>query len=219
MTPPPPKRVIFVVDDDEAVRLGLSALLMAKGFAVESFPSAEAFLTALRPETAGVLLVDVRMPGMSGLDLQRELTRRGARIPVVVITGHGDVPMAVAALKAGAVDFLEKPFDSDAILAGVEEAWRRLETAITGADTADTAAAAGDPAERAALAERVAQLTPREREVMDLVVAGQPNKIIAHRLGIALRTVEIHRSRVMEKTGARNLSELIRMTIRLGGAP
>lgn len=198
---------VFVVDDDEAVRQGLSALLRVKGFAVATFASAEAFLEALRPETRGVLLLDVRMPGMNGLELQRELNRRGAGLPVIVITGHGDVPMAVAALKAGAVDFLEKPFDADAILAGIAEA---LQAA---------AAAPARDADRAALASRFAQLTPREREVMALVVAGQPNKVIAHRLAIALRTVEIHRARVMEKTGARNLSELVRMTIRLEGEP
>jgi FixJ family two-component response regulator len=144
------------------------------------------------------------MPGMSGLDLQREMKRRAQDLPIIIITGHGDVPLAVAALKAGAVDFLEKPFDAAAILDTVDEALRRIE--------------ANRPAggmDRAAIAARVGQLTAREREVMDLVVAGHPNKVVAHRLGIAVRTVEIHRARVMEKTGARNLSELVRLSILL----
>ena len=198
---------VFIVDDDEAVRRGLSALLGAKGYRTETFATAEHFLEHAPGAGPACLLVDIRMPGMSGLDLQRELRRRGSALPVIVITGHGDVPMARAALKNGAVDFLEKPFDSEALLAAVGEA---LGLAAAGA------AAAVD---RAKLEERVASLSPREREVMDLVVAGHPNKIIAFRLKIAVRTVEIHRARVMEKTGARNLSELVRMAIRLEAPP
>jgi two-component system response regulator FixJ len=200
-----PKPAVFIVDDDDAVRRGLTALLGAKGYAVQAFGSAEAFLKALPPHPSGCLLVDIRMPHMSGLELQRELNRRGIALPVIVITGHGDVPVAVAALKAGAVDFLEKPFDSDAILAAIGEALQR----------GTSSAASGLTLDRETLVARVAQLTPREREVMDLVVAGQPNKVIAHRLQIALRTVEIHRARVMDKTAARNLSELVRISIRL----
>ena len=196
------ERTLFIVDDDPAVRAGLKALLTAKGYAVETFESAEAFLAA-KPAAAGCLLVDVRMPGMSGLDLQRELKRRGSALAVVVITGHGDVPLAVAALKAGAVDFLEKPFDRDALLAAVEEGIRR------------SAVAQGGGLDRNAAAARVAGLTPREREVMDLVVQGLPNKVIADRLKVAVRTVEVHRARVMEKSGARNLSELVRIAIAL----
>jgi two-component system response regulator FixJ len=198
-----PEQTVFIVDDDEAVREGLGALLAAKRYKVETFASAEDFLAALQPGRTGCLVADVRMAGMSGLDLQRELGRRGQPIPTVIITGHGDVPLAVAALKAGAVDFLEKPFDSDAILASVEEALRRAgRRPETGFDPAEIAA-------------RAAGLSAREREVMDLVVAGHPNKVVAHRLGIAIRTVEIHRARVMEKLGARNLSELVRMAILL----
>lgn len=200
-----PKPAVFIVDDDDAVRRGLTALLGAKGYAVQAFGSAEAFLEALPPHPSGCLLADIRMPHMSGLELQRELNRRGIALPVIVITGHGDVPVAVAALKAGAVDFLEKPFDSDAILAAIGEALQR----------GTSSAASGLTLDRETLVARVAQLTPREREVMDLVVAGQPNKVIAHRLQIALRTVEIHRARVMDKTAARNLSELVRISIRL----
>jgi len=194
---------IFVVDDDEAVRRGLAALLGAKGYAVETFPTAESFLARAAPKPPACLLADVRMPGMSGLELQAQLKQRGSKVPVVVITGHGDVAMAVSALKAGAVDFIEKPFDSDAIVAAIEEGVRQSTEAKARVE------------DRAALAARVSALTPREREVMDLVVAGQPNKLIAFRLKIAIRTVEIHRARVMEKTGARNLSELVRMAIRL----
>lgn len=188
---------VYIVDDDEAVRRGLGALLTVRGHVVETYASAEDFLARLPAGAAGCALIDLRMPGMGGLELQRELKRRGHALGVVVITGHGDVPVAVAALKAGAVDFLEKPFDSDAILASIAEALGKPEPA---------------PATDAA---RLAGLTPREREVMDLVVAGQTNKAIAHRLGIAVRTVEIHRARVMEKTATRNLSELIRLAIRL----
>jgi two-component system, LuxR family, response regulator FixJ len=196
------KPIVYVVDDDAAVRDGLRALLAVKGYEVASFESAEAFLSELPRDVAGCVLADVRMPGMSGLELQRELKRRHPALPIVIITGHGDIPMAVSALKAGAVDFLEKPFDGDAILASIGEALGR-------------APAAGNMPSAEDVAARLAQLTPRERDVMELVVAGHPNKIIAHRLKIALRTVEIHRARVMEKTGARNLSELIRMAIRL----
>jgi two-component system response regulator FixJ len=202
-----PDATIFVIDDDDAVRRGLSALLGAKGYAVETFPTAEAFLARPLPEPPGCILVDIRMPGMSGLELQAELKRRGVRLPVIVVTGHGDVAMAVTALKAGAVDFIEKPFDADAIMTAIGEGLRQATAAHAKAE------------DRAAIAERVASLTPREREVMNLVVAGQPNKVIAFRLKIAVRTVEIHRARVMEKTGARNLSELVRMAIRIEEPP
>lgn len=207
MPPTTSDATVFIVDDDPAVRAGLQALLDAKGFAVEGFDSAESFLSAIPPDRAGCVIADVRMPGMSGLDLQREMKRRAFRQSIVIITGHGDVPLAVAALKAGAVDFLEKPFDSDAIVASVEEALRRAAPSRLAPDV-----------DRAALAGRVKELTVREREVMDLVVAGHPNKVVAHRLGIAVRTVEIHRARVMEKTGARNLSELVRLSILLESA-
>ena len=202
-----PDATIFVIDDDEAVRRGLAALLGAKGYAVETFPTAEAFLARPLPEPPACILVDIRMPGMSGLELQGELKRRNAGLPVVVVTGHGDVAMAVTALKGGAVDFIEKPFDADAVLAAIGEGLRQATAAHAMAE------------DRAAIAERVATLTAREREVMNLVVAGQPNKVIAFRLQIAVRTVEIHRARVMEKTGARNLSELVRIAIRLEEPP
>lgn len=197
------KSTVYIVDDDPAVRDGLKALLTVSGYELATFESAESFLAAVDRRATGCAVLDIRMPGMSGLDLQRELKRRGIALPVIIITGHGDVPLAVAALKAGAVDFIEKPFDSDALIASIEEALRRGAAALASAFDRDTVAA------------RVAQLTAREREVMDLVVAGHPNKVVADRLGIAVRTVEIHRARVMEKTEARNLSELIRMAILL----
>jgi two-component system response regulator FixJ len=200
-----PEATVFIVDDDPAVRTGLGALIESSGYAVETFGSAEDFLARPEPRSPGCVLVDVRMPGMGGLELQRELKRRGIALPVIIITAHGDVPMAVAALKAGAVDFLEKPFDSDALLAAIEQA-------VSQAPQAETAAGLGT---------RFGQLTPREREVMELVVAGLPNKAIAFRLQIAVRTVEIHRARVMEKTGARNLAQLVRLVLQAGdfGAP
>jgi two-component system response regulator FixJ len=201
-----PEATIHVVDDDQAVREGLSALLTAKGYAVRLYASAEALLDAGPHGRPGCMVVDVRMPGMSGLELQRELKRRGETMPLIVITGHGDVPVAVAALKAGAVDFLEKPFDSDVLLAAIGEALAK-----------PGARAAADADDREAASRRVAGLTPREREVMELVAAGLANKVIAHRLGIAVRTVEIHRAHVMEKTGARSLSELVRLVIKLEG--
>jgi len=194
---------IAIVDDDAAVREGLEALLTAKGYLVELYASAEAFLAALQQTQCACLVADVRMPGMSGLELQAELRRRSVALPVIVVTGHGDVPMAVAAVKAGAADFLEKPFEADALISSIAEALR------------PTAA----PADLAAARTRIAELTPREREVMDLVTVGLSNKVIAHRLGIAVRTVEIHRARVMEKTGAQSLPELVRLAVGLEAGP
>jgi two-component system response regulator FixJ len=197
---------VFVVDDDAAVCSGLKALLGAKGYEVATFANSETFLAALPPYPEGCLVLDVRMPGMSGLELQGELNRRGVALPIIMMTGHGDIQMAVAALKAGAVDFLEKPFDADILVASISEALRRPLVPLVEARF-----------DRRELALRADQLTPREREVMDLVVVGLPNKVIGARLRIALRTVEIHRARVMEKMGARHLSELVRMVIRVQG--
>jgi len=197
------KPTVYIVDDDEAVRRGLASLLRAKGYRPETFASADTLLAALPQPASGCAVVDIRMPGMSGLELQRELNRRGANLPVIIITGHGDVPNAVAALKAGASDFLEKPFDSDALLNAIAEALQRVPAAGPSLPSRDV------------LEARRALLTPREREVMELVVSGQANKVIAHRLKIALRTVEIHRGRVMEKMEARSLAELVHLSIRL----
>ena len=195
---------IFIVDDDEDVRLSLHTLLEAEGFAPESYESATAFLASDAPTRAGCLIADIRMPDMDGLALQEELVRRKAGLPVVVVTGHGDVPLAVRAMKAGAVDFLEKPYDKDVLLASVRRAL----------DTAEEAH------ERAAIAQetevRLGSLTERERQVLELLVAGRPNKVIAYELDISPRTVEIHRARVMEKMRAKSLADLVRMAVTNG---
>ena len=195
-------QTVFVVDDDVAVRQSLSLLIRSMGLSVESFESAQAFLSACDPERSGCLVLDIRMPGMSGLEMQEELHRRTIDLPVIFITGHGDVAMAVRAMKLGAVDFIEKPFNDQQLLDRINQA---LEV--------DRAARAAR-AERATLASRIELLSPREREVMDRIVAGQANKVIAIELGLSERTVEIHRAKVMTKTGARSLAELVTMVNR-----
>ena len=196
-----PDKAVFVVDDDAAVRHGLRFMLRAAGYSVEAFPSALSFLEDYDPRRAGCLLLDVQMPQMSGLELQQRLNVRGWRIPVIFITGHGTVPLAIAAMKAGAFDFIEKPLREEALLDSIERALHWNDRAYE------------ERLERAALETRVALLTPREREVFELVAAGEPNKIIARRLGISFRTVELHRAHVTEKLQARSLSDLIRMGI------
>jgi two-component system response regulator FixJ len=197
---------VHVVDDDEAIRDSLAILLGAAGFSVATYPSAEAFLITA-PQGPGCLVIDVRMPGMGGLELQEELIRRGRRIPVIVVTGHADVPLAVKAMKAGAVDFVEKPFDEQTIVSSIRRAFDK------GIEVAR------EEAEGSQIGRRLAQLTPREREVLDALVAGKPNKIIAYELSISPRTVEIHRARVMEKMAARTLSDLVRMALSVGARP
>ena len=189
--------LVYVVDDDEAVRDSLTLLLKAVGLTSRACASATAFLQAYDPQQHSCLVADIRMPGMSGLDLQAELNERGALIPLVFITGHGDVPMAVAAMKSGALDFIEKPFREQDLLDRVHEALardreRRAENLQT-----------------LAIRKRLAALTPRETEVMERVVQGQPNKVIAMDLGVSQRTVEIHRARVMEKMGVRSVAHLV----------
>jgi len=193
--------LVHVVDDDASVRESLTMLLESAGFSVRAYDSAPAFLVAASDRRAGCVLTDVQMPGLDGLELQRHLAERGIRLPVIVMTGHGDVPIAVEALKAGATDFLEKPFDDEHLLTAVASA---IATSQRAHDEA--AAVAGITA-------RLATLTPREREVLEGLVAGHPNKTIAYDLGSSPRTVEVHRARVMEKMGARSLPELVRMTI------
>ena len=193
--------LVHIVDDDEAVRDSLSVLLESADLSVRTYESATAFLDALPGLGAGCVLTDVQMPGLDGLALQRRLTALGIRLPVIVMTGHGDVPIAVEALKAGAADFLEKPFDDAQLLSAVQ-------TALAASRRTQDADAA-----TAQIARRLASLTPREREVLDKLVAGQPNKTIAYDLGSSPRTVEVHRARVMEKMGVRSLAELVRMTI------
>lgn len=196
-------RTVFVVDDDEAVRRALKFLLRTAGHAVEVFPSATTFLESYHPDRRGCLLLDVRMPQMTGLELQHELNSRGWRIPAIFITGHGTVPIAIAAMKAGAFDFIEKPLRDDALLESVDRALGWDETRRE------------ERLELAVLKTQAALLTPREREVLELVAMGEPNKVIARRLGISYRTVEQHRSHILEKMRARTISELIRMAILL----
>ena len=196
-----PDKTVFVVDDDAAVRKGLRFLLRAAGYTVEAFPSALSFLEEYDPRRGGCLLLDVQMPRMTGLELQQQINVRGWRIPVIFITGHGTVSLAIAAIKAGAFEFIEKPLREDALLECIERSLHRND------------AAHEERLERAQLEARSALLTTREREVLELVAAGEPSKIIARHLGISFRTVELHRAHIVEKLQARSLSDLIRMAI------
>jgi two-component system, LuxR family, response regulator FixJ len=200
-------RPVYIVDDDEAVRDSLSVLLESKAYAVKSFGSASEFLTAAGSLPVGCLIVDIRMPEMDGLELQQHMTSRALEFPVIVITGHGDVPLAVRAMRAGAVNFIEKPFASEEILSSLEAARSRLTTPPE-----------QDPIAIAATI-KLEQLTPREREVLDGLLSGLPNKTIAYDLAISPRTVEIYRARVMDKMGARSLSELVRLALAAGVRP
>jgi two-component system response regulator FixJ len=193
--------LVHIVDDDASVRDSLTVLLESAGFTVRAYDSAVAFLQSASDRTAGCVLTDVQMPELNGLELQRRMSEQGIRLPVIVMTGHGDVPIAVEAMKAGAAEFLEKPFGDEQLL-----------TAVTSA-IAVGERARDDAAIVAETMRRLATLTPREHEVLDRLVAGQPNKTIAYDLGSSPRTVEVHRARVMEKMGARSLPELVRMTI------
>ena len=202
-----PDKTVFVVDDDAAVRKGLTFSLRAAGYEVEAFPSALAFLDGYEPQRGGCLLLDVQMPRMTGVELQQQLNVRGWRIPVIFITGHGTVSLAIAAIKAGAFDFVEKPLREEALLECIEQALNWHDTVRE------------ERLERAQLQARAALLTEREREVLELVAAGEPNKIIARHLGISFRTVELHRAHIIEKLQARSLSDLIRMAIILKAHP
>ena len=195
---------VFIVDDDEAVRESLSILVETEGYTVKSFDSARGFLDGYAPGEAGCLVVDVRMPDMDGLELQAELVERGVNLPVIVVTGHGDVPLAVQAMKAGAVDFIEKPYNDQQLLDTIA---RALEMARSQQNQSSFAQEAK---------ERVASLTPREAQVLEHLVAGRANKVIAYELGISPRTIEIHRAHVMEKMQARSLSDLVRMALEAG---
>lgn len=198
-----PAPAIYIVDDDEGVRSSLRFLLKSVGLAGHTLASANEFLETYRPNQPGCLILDVRMPGMSGLELQRQLNLKGAIIPVIFITGHGDIQMAVEAMRHGAFDFLQKPFRDQDLIDRVQRALER------------------DARSRAALAqhERVRasfdSLTPREREVLALMICGKVNKVMAAELGVSQRTVEIHRARVMEKTAAASLAQLVRMAMNL----
>lgn len=194
---------VYIVDDDHAVRRAVTLLLESVGYRTQGHASAREFLDQYLPEQPGCLVLDVRMPGMSGLELQQELNRRGAILPIIFITGHGDVQMAVDAMKQGAFDFVQKPFRDQDLLDRVNRALQ--------SDQATRKLLA----RRDELRRRVDSLTPREREVMNLVVEGRSNKLIGGSLEMSERTVEIHRARVMEKMGARSLAQLVRMALEL----
>jgi two-component system response regulator FixJ len=195
---------IYIVDDDDAVRDSLETLLSASGYKVRGFASPREFLAVAGTIEFGCVLVDLQMPGMDGLELKNRLNQRNIDLPVVVVTGHADVATAVAAMRAGAKDFIEKPFTDEAILAGIRMGL---------ADRPKPNIA--DQAKQAIL-DRLKNLSPREREVLDGMVAGHPNKVIAYNLSLSPRTVEIHRARVMDKMQARSLSELVRLAIAAG---
>jgi RNA polymerase sigma factor (sigma-70 family) len=195
---------VFIVDDDDRIRDAVGLLLESVELPSIGFSSATDFLEAFDPKQPGCIVLDLRMPGMSGIELQARLRAMGARIPIVFVTAHGDVPTAVEAVKAGAVDFIQKPFQDQKLLDMIQEALAR------------DAEIRESEEERAAIEARLASLTPREREVMALVARGKRNKLIARDLGISQRTVEVHRSRVMEKMGAGSISELVQMVLRTG---
>ena len=200
-----PLPTVFLVDDDASVRKALTRLIKSAGHQVQSFASAQEFIES-KPETTGVacLVLDVRMPGLSGLDLQRELLAANAILPIIFITGHGDVPTSVRAMKAGAVDFLQKPVKDKDLLTAIEQSLAR---------------AARDQSEReeiAAIRQRVESLSPRELEVMALVVTGMLNKQIAAKLGIVEKTIKVHRGRVMDKMGVNSLAQLVRVAEKIG---
>lgn len=190
---------VFVVDDDPAIRESLRWLIESVGLNVKVFSTAQEFLEGYDPTTPGCLVLDIRMPGMSGLDLQNELATREIQVPIIIITGHAEVPVAVRALKAGAMDFIEKPFSDQLLLDRIRRAIevdkqsRRVRS------------------EQAEVATRLGQLTPREREVMDLVIAGKANKVIASELGLSPKTVEVHRAHVMKKMQVASLADLVRL--------
>jgi len=202
----PSSQVVHVIDDDVAVRQSLAFLLSTEGFAVRVYDSAIAFLKELPQAQMGCVVTDIRMPDMSGLDLQRHLRETKSGFPVIVITGHGDVPLAVEAMKAGAVDFIEKPFEDEVLLSAIRVALSR--------NVRDSERSA----RVAAIRERLKLLSGRERDVLGGLVAGKPNKIIAHDLGISARTVEVYRANVMTKMQADSLSDLVRMALQESAA-
>jgi len=193
--------VVFVVDDDDAVRESLSWLISSIGLKVETYPSAQDFLDSFIPEKHGCLIVDVRMPGMNGLELQRKLADKATCLPVIVITGHGDVQMAVRAMKDGAFDFVEKPFNDNTIIEHVEKAVRECKNRRSKESL------------KQEIQSLIALLTPRENEIMDMIVNGETNKSIARNLSISDKTVEAHRAKVMEKMQSSSLAELMRKVL------
>jgi two-component system response regulator FixJ len=197
-------RLIHIIDDEDSVRRSASFMLKTSGFSVEAWPSGVAFLKEVRHVEPGCILLDVRMPEMDGLEVQRTLHERGVAMPVIILTGHGDISIAVRAMKAGAIDFIEKPFEKDVLLGAIEAAFERL----------DASGEANSRAEEATVL--LAALSPREREVLEGLAQGLPNKTIAYDLGISARTVEVHRANVMTKLGARSLSDALRIAFAAG---
>lgn len=197
--------IVYVIDDDPSVCEAIKSLIRSVGMTCQTFGSAQEFMTANRADAPACLVLDVRMPGLSGLDLQRDLTEAGIPIPIIFITGHGDIPMSVRAMKAGAVEFLTKPFRDQDLLDAIAQALDRdRELRRQRADVAE-------------LRQCFERLTPREHEVMDLVVTGLPNKQIASRLGVSEITIKLHRHQVMEKMKAKSLAELVKMSEKLSG--
>ena len=193
--------IVYIVDDDAAVRDSLAVLLSTAGLKVDTYTTGEEFLDAWSPAAAGCLVLDIRMPGLSGLDLLEQLASRKSRIPVVMITGHGDVKIAVKAMKLGAADFIEKPFKYDVIIESIKNALQRKEEERSTENSVD------------AYLERLQLLTERERQIYNHMVQGDPNKVIAAKLDISPRTVEIHRAHVMDKLQVRNLPQLVKLAI------
>ena len=193
---------VYIVDDDSTVLEATEMLVTSMGFAARTFASAVEFLEAYKPDWRGCLILDVRMPAMSGIDLQTELNKRDCNLPIIFITGHGDVPLAVRAMQAGAVDFLEKPYNDQRLLDDINKAFEIEQASFSQHEQA------------AEIDEKLNALTPREKEVMEKVVAGEANKVIAADLGLSERTVEIHRSRVMSKMQCRSVAELVTMVNR-----
>jgi two-component system response regulator FixJ len=198
------KRLVHIIDDEDSVRRSAGFMLKTSGYAVRSWESGVAFLKEVRHAETGCILLDIRMPEMDGLEVQQALNERGVTMPVIVLTGHGDVSIAVKAMKAGAVDFIEKPFDTDVLLDAIGRAFERI------ASAADVEVRAADAAVV------LGALTAREREVLDGLAQGYPNKTIAYDLGISPRTVEVHRANVMAKLGARSLSDALRIAFAAG---
>jgi two-component system response regulator FixJ len=198
------RQLVHVVDDEEAMRRSTSYTLKTSGYAVETWDSGAGFLKEVRHARNGCILLDVRMPGIDGLEVQRQLAERGVTMPVVIMTGHGDISTAVRAMQAGAVDFLEKPFDKASLLRAIEMAFERL---------ASASAAAARAADAVVI---VAALTPRERDVLERLAQGLPNKTIAYDLGLSPRTVELHRANLMAKLGVRSLSDALRIAFAAG---
>jgi len=193
--------IVHLIDDDEGVREGLTVLLAEAGFMVRTHKSGAEFLDVMATATSGVIVSDIRMPGIDGLELQQRLKAANHGLPIIFITGHGDIQMAVQAIKSGASDFIEKPFDDTLLIEAVQNALKQKQPVVT---TVQPSAEA---------LERLASLTPREREVLDCLVIGKMNKITAHELGMSIRTVETHRARIMQKMQARSLSELVRLVM------